>query len=88
VPNTKSAKKDVLKHARNHARNQSVKSRLKTLRTKAQTSITADAATSAAAVQLALTALDSAATKGIIHKNTAARRKSRLVKRLNAAVQA
>ena len=85
VPNTKSAKKDLLVHARNQARNTSVKSRLKTLRTKAQSSIKTDAAASASAVQAALTAFDSAATKGIIHKNTAARRKSRLMKRLNAA---
>ena len=39
-------------------------------------------------VKQALTAFDSAATKGVIHKNTAARRKSRLMKRLNAATGA
>ncbi|HEY3379516.1 MAG TPA: 30S ribosomal protein S20 [Armatimonadota bacterium] len=88
MPNTKASKKDVLTNARNHARNQSVKSRLKTLRTKAMTAITTDATASAAAVKDALVAFDAAATKGIIHKNTAARRKSRLVKRLNAASQA
>ena len=36
-------------------------------------------------VQLAVSALDRAAQKGVIHKNNAARRKSRLVKKLNAA---
>ena len=35
------------------------------------------------AVQVAASALDSAAQKGIIHKNNAARRKSRLMQRLN-----
>ena len=85
MPNTKSAKKDLLTNQRNRLRNQSVKSRLKTLRTKAQAAIAADVATSEAAVKLALKAFDSAATKGVIHKNTAARRKSRLMKRLNAA---
>lgn len=85
MPNTKSAKKDLLIHARNQARNTAVKSRLKTMRTKALTSIKTDVVASADLVQDALKAFDSAATKGIIHKNTAARRKSRLVKKLNVA---
>lgn len=85
MPNTKSSKKDLLINRRNRARNQSVKSRLKTLRTKAQQAIAADVATSETAVKNALKAFDSAVTKGVIHKNTAARRKSRLMKRLNAA---
>jgi len=85
VPNTKSSKKDLLIHERNRLRNQSVKSRLKTLRTKAVAAINTDAAASMDQVKAAMKALDSAATKGIIHKNTAARRKSRLMKRLNAA---
>jgi small subunit ribosomal protein S20 len=86
VPNTKSAKKDLLIHERNRLRNQSVKSKLKTLRTKALAAINTDVAASTDKVKAALKALDSAATKGIIHKNTAARRKSRLMKRLNAAL--
>ena len=88
MPNKKSSKKDLLVTERNRMRNASVKSRLKTLRHKAQSAITTDATVSKTAVQDALTAFDSAATKGIIHKNTAARRKSRLVKQLNAASQA
>ena len=39
------------------------------------------------ATQVAISALDKAAEKGIIHKNNAARRKSRLVKRLNSLEQ-
>ena len=88
MPNKKSSKKDLLVTERNRQRNASVKSRLKTLRVKAQSSIVTDATTSLESVKDALKAFDSAATKGIIHKNTAARRKSRLVKRLNAAQQA
>jgi len=88
VPNTKSAKKDLLTSERNRLRNQSVKSRLKTVRTKALVSVKTDAANSEAAVKLALKEFDVAATKGIIHPNTAARRKSRLMKRYNAAQQA
>jgi small subunit ribosomal protein S20 len=37
-----------------------------------------------AAVRAAVKRLDAAASKGVIHKNTAARRKSRLMKRINA----
>jgi small subunit ribosomal protein S20 len=40
------------------------------------------------AVQVAVRALDRAASKGIIHKNNAARRKSRLVHQLNQAESA
>ena len=88
MPNIKSSKKDLLRSERNHARNQSVKSRLKTLRSKALTAISTDASASIDTVKEALKAFDSAATKGVIHKNTAARRKARLMKRLNAASQA
>jgi len=87
VPNKKASKKDLLVSERNRQRNASVKSRLKTLRVKAQSAIVTDATASVDTVKDALKAFDSAATKGIIHKNTAARRKSRLVKRLNAAQQ-
>lgn len=87
MPNTKSAKKDLLISQRNHARNVAVKSRLKTLRGKALKAITVDAATSTDVIKDAIKAFDSAATKGIIHRNTAARRKSRLMKRLHAAQQ-
>lgn len=85
MPNTKAAKKDLLTGRRNRLRNQSVKSRLKTLRTKALTAIKTDAAASDDAIKQAMKEFDSAATKGIIHPNTAARRKSRLMKRLKAA---
>ncbi len=85
MPNTKSAKKDLKVSERNRLRNQSVKSRLKTLRTKAHAAIKTDATASVDAVKDALKAFDVAATKGVIHPNTAARRKSRLMKRLNAA---
>lgn len=41
----------------------------------------------AAAVTAAISTLDKAATKGVIHKNNAARRKSRLMKKINAATK-
>lgn len=85
MPNTKSAKHDLLINERNRRRNQSVKSRLKTLRSKAVSAIAADPGAAEDAVKTAMKELDSAATKGVIHPNAAARRKSRLMKRLNAA---
>jgi len=85
MANTKSSKKDILKIERNRLRNQAIKSRLKTLRSKALQSLETEGADSAAAVKVAAQAFDTAVTKGVIHKNTAARRKSRLQKRLNQA---
>ena len=64
-------------------RNKAVKSELKT-RIKSAVKVGAAADdTSVAALQLAQKRLDKAASKGVIHKNQAARRKSRLMKRLN-----
>lgn len=69
--------KSGLKHKRRSAKrarqNQAVTSRLRTL---------SKQATTPQALAEAITALDKAAGAGIIHKNTAARRKSRLVARL------
>jgi small subunit ribosomal protein S20 len=83
VANIKSQKKRILTNAKREERNKAVKSELKT-RVK-----TAHAATgspdSAESVRVAVKRLDMAAAKGIIHKNTAARRKSRLMKKVNSA---
>ena len=66
-------------------RNKTVRSEMKT-RTKRAT-IAADEGADDAAdlVRLAAKRIDKAATKGVIHKNAAARRKSRLMKRLSAS---
>jgi small subunit ribosomal protein S20 len=66
-------------------RNRAVKSRTRTLLTKALASIDEDATTAEDAVRGAISALDKAAQKGVIHANAAARSKSRLLKRLNLA---
>jgi small subunit ribosomal protein S20 len=70
------------------ARNRSIKSRVKTYITKARQAIATPAAgveEATAAVRAAVSELDRAAKKGVLHKNNAARRKSRLMKQLNAA---
>jgi small subunit ribosomal protein S20 len=66
-------------------RNQAVRSELKT---RAKTALAAaesgDAATTGAALREAQRRLDVASAKGVVHPRTAARRKSRLTKRVNA----
>ena len=86
MANIKSQKKRILTNAKRAARNKAVKSELKT-RTKVAVR-TAGTEDNAEAVRLAVKRIDMAAAKGIIHKNQAARRKSRLAKAANAAAAA
>ena len=51
---------------------------------KANIAIETDADNKTEAVRVAIRAIDKAAAKGILHKNTAARKKSALAKKLNA----
>jgi small subunit ribosomal protein S20 len=91
VPNIKSVKKDVIKSRKNHLRNISAKSAMKTFIKKARTLVEAhqyQEAPTAEAVRLACKAIDKTAERGIIHKNQAARRKSRLMKHANKAAKA
>jgi len=89
MANTKSAKKDLRRNAKRRIRNQATKSALKTYIKKTRTAITTgDASQTADALKLAVQALDKAAKRGIIHKNQAARRKSRIAKRAAAAAKA
>ena len=85
MPNIKSAKKRVKVIATKTARNKAINSALKTDIKKANTAIEANADDRAEAVRVAIKAIDKAAAKGILHKNTAARKKSSLARKLNAA---
>ena len=85
MANTKSAIKNIKAIEKRHQRNQAVKSATRTYVKKARTAITQDPAEAQEDVRAAISALDRAAQKGVIHPNNAARRKSRLMKRLNAA---
>ncbi|MDP4120063.1 MAG: 30S ribosomal protein S20 [Bacillota bacterium] len=85
MPNIKSAKKRVKVIATKTAQNKMVKTALKTVVKKAYIAIDNNAADKADAVRLAVKKIDQAAAKGIMHKNTAARSKSALARRLNAA---
>ena len=88
MPNLKSAAKRMRIEQKRRARNRAVKSAVKTFINKAQRAIVvepgADATTEA--LRQAISQLDRAATKGVLHKNNVARRKSRLMKRLNKAL--
>ena len=84
MPNIKSAKKRVLIAERNNARNKAIKTNLKTTIKKANAAVEAQDASSVEAVKLAIKKIDQACAKGVMHKNTAARRKSAMAKKLNA----
>jgi small subunit ribosomal protein S20 len=85
VANIKSQIKRNKQNERRRVRNKAARSELKT-RTKAATDAAEQGAENADELaRLAIKRLDKAAARGIIHKNQAARRKSRLVKRLASA---
>jgi small subunit ribosomal protein S20 len=74
---------------RRRLRNRSVRSATRTYVRKAREAIAAgESNPTADAIRAAISALDRAARKGVIHPNNAARRKSRLMKRLNKQAQA
>ena len=86
MANVKSAIKSIRQDARKTLRNRPVRSSLKTyVKSAVGTIALGDEETSQEVVRLAMSKLDKAAQKGIIHKNQAARRKSRLAKKLNKA---
>jgi len=88
MPGSKSAQKKAWASERRRLRNQSARSRCKTSITKAERFIFSGEIESAQkAVVAAISSLDKAAEKGIIHSNNAARRKSRLMKKLNEALK-
>ncbi len=84
MPNIKSAKKRVKVTATKSANNKMINSQLKTLIKKANIAIENND-DKVEAVRVAVKKIDQATSKGILHKNTAARKKSALVTKLNAA---
>lgn len=84
MANTKSAQKAQRQAERRAARNRSARSEVRTYVKKATAAVAELVETSAEVVRAAVSKLDSAARKGIIHRNAAARRKSRLMARLHA----
>ena len=85
MPNIKSQKDRVVQARKENMHNKAIKSNLKTVVKKADAAIAAGAADKEAAVVAAVSAIDKAASKGVLHKNTAARKVSRMAKRANKA---
>lgn len=85
MANIKSAKKRVLVTEKKTQQNKAIKSALKTQIKKFLAAVNAgDRAAAAELYPETVSAIDSAASKGIIHKNNAANKKAKLAKRLNA----
>ncbi len=85
MANTKSSLKDIRVSAARRERNKMVKSKLKTSVRQARAALDAgDAGAAGAALKATVSELDKATGSGIVHPNNAARRKSRLTKKLNA----
>ncbi|ADU20799.1 30S ribosomal protein S20 [Ruminococcus albus] len=82
MPNIKSAKKRVKVIEKKTLRNKAIKSDLKTALKKADAAVANNAADKEQVVRTAIKKVDMACTKGILHKNNAARKKSQLAKKL------
>ena len=87
MPNLRSAQKRVRIERKRYMRNKAVKSTVRTSVTKARTAIAAAPAKPETdeAIRQAISELDRAVSKGVLHRNNAARRKSRLMARLHKA---
>ena len=85
MANNKSARKRIRVSEQKRVRNRPFRTVARTYVKKAELAIReGDESLAASAVGVATSMLDRVASKGIIHKNNAARRKSRLMKKLNA----
>ena len=84
MANIKSAKKRILVTETKAARNKAIKSGVKTAIKKVEAAVAAgDKAAAEAALPVAIAEISKAASKGIFHKNTAARKVSRITKAVN-----
>ena len=82
MANTKSAMKRMRQNERRRLRNRAVRSQM---RTAVKVARSVEGPQLRASIEEAIRSLDKAASKGVIHRNTAARKKSALARRLNAA---
>lgn len=83
MANTRSAKKRIRQNVKRRMRNKVYRTRARTqIKTARQIIQDGERDSAVEAVHQAVSALDQAASKGVIHKKNAARRKSRLMKRL------
>lgn len=87
MANIRSSEKDARRSAAQATRNRSIRSSVKTAVTRARKAL-AGGDGGAEQVLAAVSGLDRAVTKGVLHRNNAARRKARLMKRLSLTAQA
>jgi small subunit ribosomal protein S20 len=83
LANTRQAKKRILVNEKKRTRNLAVRSKVRTLLKKAKVAVNDKTENVSEIIRSAQIEIDKAATKGIMHKNTAARKKSRLMKQYN-----
>jgi small subunit ribosomal protein S20 len=85
LANIKSAKKRILVNAKRAERNKAIRSKVKTMIKKVETAIAAnDKELAKANLSLAISEIEKACSKGVIHRNTASRKVSRLTKKVNS----
>lgn len=85
MANIKSAKKRILVNETKAARNKSIKSKVKTAVKKVEVAVAnKDAEAAKAALKVAVVEITKAGSKGVYHKNTVARKVSRLSKAVNS----
>jgi small subunit ribosomal protein S20 len=89
MANTKSALKRMRQNEKRRVRNAGIRSTVRTVVKGTRTAVAGGAVNDArASLARAVQVLDRAVTKGVLHKNAAARRKSRLARQVNALASA
>jgi len=83
MANTKSAIKRMKQNEKRRQRNRATRSNIRSTVKTARTAIATPGPESKEAILVAIRTLDRAVTQGVMHRNTAARRKSSLAKKLN-----
>lgn len=83
MANTPSAIKRMKQSEKRRQRNRAARSIIRTSVKNARTSLTAKSGDATTAVRDAIRVIDRAVTKGVLHRNTAARKKSALARQLN-----
>lgn len=84
MANTRSARKRMKQNEKRRLRNRTVRSSVRSTVKGARAALAGKSAESRTAVLAAIRVLDRAVSQGILHRNTAARKKSVLARRLNA----
>ena len=85
MPNIQSAKKRVKVSEKKNLRNRIIKSGMRTSIRKFEAAIASDAQNAGAQLSATSAVIDKAASKGVLHKNAANRKKARLAKQMNKA---